>query len=91
MLLYGDMVLTRIGCWFVSALVAVVVPATASAFHMSQPPENPIFPIVAVCAVLVMMIVVIIAMVRGRSAGKFTKKKWPRQRGRGKGRGGTLY
>jgi hypothetical protein len=83
--------LTRIGCWFPLAFVAVVVPATVSAFHMSQPPENPNILIVAVVAVLIMMIGVIIAMVRGRSAGKFTKKKWPRQRGRGKGRGGTLY
>ena len=83
--------LTRVGWWFVpTSLLAVALPSTGSAFHMSQPPENPLILIVAFLAALVLMIGVIIAMMRRRSQRKLTKKRWPRQFGKGKGRSAFL-
>ena len=80
--------LTRVGWWFIPAsLLIVALPSTVSAFHMSQPPENPLVLIVAFVAVVVMTIGVIIAMIRSRSDGRPTKKRGPRQFGKRRGRG----
>jgi hypothetical protein len=78
----------RVGWWFVPPLLLVVaLPSTVSAFHMSQPPENPLVLIVAFVAVVVMTIGVIIAMIRSRSDGRPPKKMGPRQFGKRRGRG----
>jgi hypothetical protein len=78
----------RAGWWFVPpSLLVVALPSTVSAFHMSQPPENPLVLIVAFVAVVVMTIGVIIAMIRSRSDGRLTKKRGPRPFGKRRGRG----
>ena len=78
----------RVGWWFVPpSLLVVALPSPASAFHMSQPPENPLVLIVAFVAVVVMTIGVIIAMIRGSSDGKLRKKRDPRQFEKRRGRG----
>ena len=78
----------RAGWWFVPpSLLVVALPSTVSAFHMSQPPENPLVLIVAFVAVVVMTIGVIIAMIRGSSDGKLRKKRDPRQFEKRRGRG----
>jgi hypothetical protein len=77
----------RVGWWFVPpSLLVVVLPSPVSAFHMSQPPENPLVLIVAFVAVVVMTIGVIIAMIRSRSDGRLTKKRGPRPFGKRRGR-----
>jgi uncharacterized membrane protein len=83
--------LTRVGWWFVPSLLSVVaLPSTASASHMSEPPEDPLILVVVLVAVLVLMIGVIIAMAHGRSQGRLTKKRGSRRFGKGKGRGAFL-
>jgi hypothetical protein len=80
--------LTLFGWWFVPpSLLIVALPSTASAFHMSRPPENPLVLIVAFVAVVVMTIGVIIAMIRSRSDDRVTKTKGPRQFGKRRGKG----
>lgn len=81
----------RCGWWLVLAsLIVLSVPSATSAFHMSQPPEDPLILIVTFTAVLIMMIGVIVAMARGRSRGKLTRKKGSQHLGKGKGRGAFL-
>jgi hypothetical protein len=80
--------LTRVGWWFVPpSLLVFTLPSTVSAFHMSQPPENPLVVIVAFVAVVVMTIGVIIAMIRSRSDDRVTKTKGPRPFGKRRGKG----
>ena len=80
--------LTRVGWWFIPpSLLIVALPSTVSAFHMSQPPENPLVLIVAFVAVVVMTIGVIIAMIRSRPDDKLTKTRCPRQFGKRRGKG----
>ena len=80
--------LTRVGWSFAPiSLLVVALPSTVSAFHMSQPPENPLVLIVAFVAVVVMTIGVIIAMIRSRPDDRLTKKRGPRQFGKRRGRG----
>jgi uncharacterized membrane protein YhaH (DUF805 family) len=84
-------IFARAGWWLVSASTLVVaLPSTGSAFHMSQPPENPLILIVTFIAVIVLLIGVIIAITRDRSRGKVPKKRDPRHRGKGKGRSAFL-